>query len=368
MRGTEDGVRSVLETVRPLVLCGGSGTRLWPLSSESLPKQLLPLHGSDTLLQSTVQRVSGGMFDKPLIVSREEYGPAVAVQLAQMEVEPQIILLEPAGRNTAAAIALGVYFELAAQRDSLILALPSDHVVRNSHGFAQAIEMALPAARAGEIVTFGVSPAWAETGYGYIEANPGDDPTRVRKVARFTEKPDQTTAEHYVSSGQHYWNSGMLLFRASAMKEQLLIHAPAVAAACEQALSGSMLEGNFLRLERQAFCSSPAISIDYALLEKSDAVCVVPTDMGWSDIGNWRALWEISDKDDQGNAVAGDVGLLDCTNCLVRNETDSRLAIARVDGLVVILTAAGTLVVPQEFAQETGTMAENAKRSSAKRD
>jgi len=347
----DSDTRSSAEMIRPLLLCGGSGTRLWPLSRETLPKQLLPLHDSETLLQTTACRVSGNLFESPLIVSREEYGPAVAVQLAHSGIEPHVILLEPAGRNTAAAIAVGVYFELAAHRDSIILALPSDHVIRDRAQFENAVLRGLAAARSGAIVTFGVAPAWAETGYGYIEAGPNDDPAMPHRVARFTEKPDLEIAQHYLSSGSHYWNSGMLLFRASAMKEQFLLHAPAIAAACEQALSGSMLDGAFLRLDRQSFCSAPAISIDYAVLEKSSSVCVVPTDMGWSDIGNWRALWELSDKDAAGNAIVGDVELTDCANCLVRNETDSKVVLARLDGMVVVLTVAGTLVIPLEFAQ-----------------
>lgn len=345
-------------TVRPLLLCGGSGTRLWPLSRDTLPKQLLPLHGSETLLQATARRVSGDLFASPLVVSREEFGPAVAVQLAHAEVDPQIILLEPAGRNTAAAIALGVYFELAAQRDSVILALPSDQVIRDRASFEDAVRRGIPSAQRGAIVTFGVRPAWAETGYGYIEVSPSDDPAGAHKVARFTEKPDWKTAKHYLSSGNHYWNSGMLLFRASAMKEQLLLHAPNIAMACEQALSASILDGTFLRLERQSFSSAPAISIDYAILEKSDSVCVIPSEMGWSDIGNWRALWELSDKDGKGNVVTGNVELLDCSNCLIRNETDTKVVLARQNEVVVILTVAGTLVMPLEFAQ-TGIVRKN---------
>jgi mannose-1-phosphate guanylyltransferase/mannose-6-phosphate isomerase len=344
--------------VRPVILCGGSGTRLWPLSSDQAPKQLLALAGTATLLQATVKRVSGEMFEAPVIVTRESFAHAIAEQLAAIGAEADKILLEPAPRNTAPAIAAAAFAELAGHGDSLLLAMPSDHVILDDKAFADAIRSSLPAALSGEIVTFGIPPRWAETGYGYIEVQEHPEGLPLAKVARFTEKPDCETAARYVQDGRHLWNGGIFLFRASTIVRELKEHAPLVAEACEAAVSAAAVEGKFVRLERERFLPSPSISIDYAVLERSSRVSVVEARMDWSDIGSWEALWEAGEKDRDGNVVSGKVVVLDSRDCLIRNETDTPVAVVDSAELIVVVTASGALVVPRSAAQKTKAVQE----------
>ena len=339
--------------VRPVILCGGSGSRLWPLSSDLIPKQLLSLGGTATLLQATVKRISNEMFDAPVIVTRESFAEAIAEQLAAIGAEPSKILVEPAARNTAPAIAAAAFAGLSPDEDPLLLAVPSDHVILDDGAFREAIKSSIPAALAGEIVTFGIPPRWAETGYGYIEVAEDESDAPLSKVSRFTEKPDRETAAAYVRDGRHLWNGGIFLFRASAIVDELRRHAPAVAAACEASVVGGAVEGKFVRLEREQFLASPSISIDYAVLERSSRVSVVEARMDWSDIGSWEAVWEAGDKDQDGNVVSGKAVVLNSRDCLVRNETDAPVAVVDSAELVVVVTAAGTLVVPRSSAQST---------------
>lgn len=337
--------------VRPVILCGGSGTRLWPLSSDAVPKQLLALTGSATLLQATVKRVSNQMFEAPVIVTRESLAEAIAEQLAGTGAEPDKILLEPTARNTAPAIAAAAFAELAADDDPIMLVMPSDHVILNDSGFVEAVRASLSAAEAGEIVTFGIPPRRPETGYGYIEVAEREDGARVSRVTRFTEKPDRATAAAYVQDGRHFWNGGIFLFRASSIVRELREHAPAVAEACEASVSAASMNGTLVRLDREQFLASPSISIDYAVLEKSGRVSVVEAEMGWSDIGSWEALWEGGEKDADGNVVSGNAVVLNSRNCLIRNETDEPVAVVDSADMVVVVTAAGILVVPRSSSQ-----------------
>ena len=301
----------------PVLLSGGSGTRLWPLSRETHPKQFQPLVGEGSLLQATWRRIEGlpGLA-APIVVANEEHRFMVAEQLRQAGVAPSALLLEPVGRNTAPAIAVAALQAMAAGDDPLLLVLPSDHVIRDVPAFHAAVQAAVAAAAQGALVTFGIVPSGPETGYGYIKAAAarGDGP--VRAVERFVEKPDLATAQAYVASGDYVWNSGMFLFRASRFLEELQRFAPAIVAAAQAALAGARRDVDFLRLDRAAFEACPADSIDYAVMEKTDAAAVLPVDVGWSDVGSWSALWEIADQDPGGNAHHGDVIAIDCRNTL----------------------------------------------------
>lgn len=298
----------------PVLLSGGSGTRLWPLSRETHPKQFQPLVGEQSLLQATWQRLAGlEGAAAPIVVANEEHRFMVAEQLRQVGVTPSALLLEPVGRNTAPAIAAAALQAQAGGADPLLLVLPSDHVIRDEAGFRAAVLAAAPAAEAGQLVTFGIVPTGPETGYGYIKTGKG---AGARAVERFVEKPDLATAQAYVASGDYFWNSGMFLFRASRYLDELAAFAPAILAAAKAALAGAKRDVDFLRLDRAAFEACPSDSIDYAVMEKTSHAAVLPIDVGWSDVGSWSALWEIADQDPDGNAHHGDVLAIDCRNTL----------------------------------------------------
>jgi mannose-1-phosphate guanylyltransferase/mannose-6-phosphate isomerase len=351
--------------VRPVILCGGSGTRLWPLSSDEVPKQLLSIAGSDSLLQATVKRASGPLFDAPVIVTRETYAEAIARQLAEIGAGPEAMVLEPGPRNTAPAIGAAAFHELATHGDGTLLVMPSDHLIVDEGAFSNAVKASLSAAASGEIVTFGIPPRHPETGFGYIEAGDARQGDQLRKVVRFTEKPDRATAESYVRDGRHLWNGGIFLFRVSTMVRELRDHAPLVAAACEAAVAGAAHEGRLVRLERARFLASPSISIDYAVLEKSNRVSVVEARMDWSDVGTWEALWEVGPKDPDGNVVSGKAAIRGCRDCLIRNETDAPVAVVDSAGLIVVVTHSGTLVVPRRSAQNAKVVQEALSRRAS---
>ncbi|ODS63006.1 MAG: mannose-1-phosphate guanylyltransferase/mannose-6-phosphate isomerase [Arenimonas sp. SCN 70-307] len=312
-----------MSTLVPVLLSGGSGTRLWPLSREMHPKQFQPLVGEKSLLQATWERLQGlpGMA-APIVVANEEHRFMVAEQLRQLGASASAIVLEPVGRNTAPAIAVAALQAMAGGEDPLLLVLPSDHVIADPAGFRAAVQEARRgAAEEGSLVTFGIVPTAAETGYGYIKAGgdvgPEGPPTGgVRAVERFVEKPDLATAEAYVASGDYFWNSGMFLFRASRYLAELETHAPAILAGAKAALAGAVRDVDFLRLDRAAFEACPSDSIDYAVMEKTTAAAVLPINVGWNDVGSWSALWEIADQDPDGNAHHGDVLALGCRNTL----------------------------------------------------
>lgn len=340
-------------TVRPVILCGGSGSRLWPLSSSVQPKQLLALHSAKTMLQDTVRRVASEEFKAPIVVTAAEHRLGVSEQLHAGDVGAHAIILEPEGRNTAAAIALACFLEASTDPDQLLLVMPSDHVIGDVEAFRSAVRAGVSAALAGAIVMFGITPTRGETGFGYIEAGneiaayPG-----VRHAVGFVEKPDLATALAYVQGGDHFWNGGIFLFRASTMIEELRSHAPDVASACEKAIQNAAADGEFLRPARQEFLRAPAISIDYVVMEKTDRACVVEADMGWSDVGSWQALWEISDKDENANAVTGKVLALETSGSLIRSESEATIATLGVENLVIVATRDAILIVPRHRSQE----------------
>jgi mannose-1-phosphate guanylyltransferase/mannose-6-phosphate isomerase len=336
-----------MTTLQPVLLSGGSGTRLWPLSREAYPKQFLPLAGEDTMLQATWRRVAGIAGAAPIVVANEDHRFLVAEQLRQIGAPTPSILLEPVGRNTAPAIAAAALQAAAGGADPLLLVLPSDHVVRDADAFRAAVLDASAAAEEGALVTFGIVPAGAETGFGYIQAADG---TGLRPVVRFVEKPDAATAQSYLRAGGYFWNSGMFLFRASRYLEELERFRPDVLAATRVAWERARRDGDFIRLDRDAFAACPADSIDYAVMERTDAAQVLPVDIGWSDLGSWSALWEVAERDGHGNATLGDVIAVDSRNSYVHARR--LVALVGVDDLVVVDTDDAVLVARKDRVQQ----------------
>jgi mannose-1-phosphate guanylyltransferase / mannose-6-phosphate isomerase len=331
----------------PVLLSGGSGTRLWPLSREAYPKQFLPLVGDDTMVQATWKRVAPLATGAPIVVANEEHRFLVAEQLRQIGAPVPTILLEPIGRNTAPAIAAAALQAMADGEDPLLLVLPSDHVVRDEVGFRNAVTAAVPAAEAGALVTFGIVPDAPETGFGYIQAEAGSN---LRKVLRFVEKPDAATAQSYLDAGGYYWNSGMFLFRASRLLEELRRFRPDVVQAVQAAFDAAKRDGDFIRLDKEAFAASPSDSIDYAVMEKTDHATVLPVDIGWSDVGSWSALWDVAERDDNGNAHHGDVIAVDSRNSYAYAQR--LVALVGVDDIVVVDTPDAVLVAHKDRVQD----------------
>jgi len=349
----------------PVILCGGSGTRLWPLSRALYPKQLLALTGGRSLLQDTWVRLQAiaGPAGAPLVVCNEAHRFLVAGQLREAGAAATIIL-EPEGRNTAPAATVAA---LAAQRraggDVLLLVLAADHVIRDPAAFAAAVAAARPAAEAGRLVTFGVVPTHPETGYGYIRTDPGAGPAEgaVHRVLEFVEKPDYETARRYVDSGAYLWNSGMFLFSASAWLRELAAHAPDIAAAAVAALDAAVTGPEFTMLTQDSFGRCRKESIDYAVMERTAAAAVVALAAGWSDVGSFASLLDVAPKDPAGNALVGDVVAVDCANSYVRAE--SRLvAVAGLEGCVVVETPDAVLVVPRDRAQDVKKIVDELER------
>ncbi|MBZ0087390.1 MAG: mannose-1-phosphate guanylyltransferase/mannose-6-phosphate isomerase [Thermomonas sp.] len=333
--------------LQPVLLSGGSGTRLWPLSREAYPKQFLPLAGEETMLQATWQRVAAIADVAPIVVAGEEHRFLVAEQLRQIGAPVPAILLEPLGRNTAPAIAAAALQAMAGGEDPLMLVLPSDHVVRDPAAFREAVRVASPAAEAGALVTFGIVPTAPETGFGYIQAASGEG---VRKVLRFVEKPDAATAQGYLASGDFFWNSGMFLLRASRFLEELQRFRPAIAAAVRAAHATAARDGDFIRLDKTAFADCPSDSIDYAVMEHTDAAMVLPVDFGWNDVGSWSSLWDVSAQDACGNACRGEVIAVDSRNSYAW--TQRMVALVGVDDIVVVETADAVLVARKDRVQQ----------------
>ncbi|MGY0560869.1 mannose-1-phosphate guanylyltransferase/mannose-6-phosphate isomerase [Luteimonas sp. A277] len=344
-----------MSNLQVVLLSGGSGTRLWPLSREAYPKQFLALAGEATMLQETWLRVAPLAEGAPIVVANEEHRFLAAEQLRLVGVEGAAILLEPVGRNTAPAIAAAALQAVAGGEDPLLLVLPSDHVVRDPAAFQAAVRAAMPAADAGALVTFGIVPEAPETGFGYIQAGAGQAAGQaaaggVRDVLRFVEKPDAGTARAYLEEGGYYWNSGMFLFRASRYLEELQKFQPAMVTAVRKAFEGAARDGDFVRLDKDAFAASPADSIDYAVMEKTGDAKVLPVDIGWNDVGSWSALWEVSKQDADGNAHHGDVIAVDSRNSYAWSRR--LVAMVGVDDLVVVETDDAVLVAHKDRVQQ----------------
>jgi mannose-1-phosphate guanylyltransferase/mannose-6-phosphate isomerase len=339
----------------PVILSGGAGTRLWPLSRELYPKQLLPLTGSRTMLQQTLLRLDGLATTAPVIVCNEAHRFLVAEQLRQLRIEPRATILEPFGRNTAPAIALAAHAALkghAAQANALdpvLLVLPADHVIRDIPAFHAAVRTALAAADAGQLATFGVVPTAAETGYGYIQR--GAPSGAAFRIARFVEKPNHERAHEFVASGDYYWNSGMFVFRARRYLQELERFAPEMARVCEAAFRAAKSDLDFTRIDATLFEACPADSIDYAVMEKTADAVVVPLAAGWSDVGSWASLHAASDADARGNVTKGDVISEDTEGSYLYSESRLVAAVGLRDQ-VVVETKDAVLVAAKDRVQE----------------
>jgi mannose-1-phosphate guanylyltransferase/mannose-6-phosphate isomerase len=362
----------------PVVLSGGSGTRLWPVSREKHPKQLQPLLGEASLLQDTLQRLEGLPLGAPIVVSNQEYRFITAEQLRLLGLANWTLLLEPVGRNTAPALTAAALYATRDGADPVLLTTPADHHVRDAGAFRAAVLRGLPEAEAGAVVTFGILPDRPETGYGYIETKvmqsgvPGDGASDTARGApmdllAFREKPDAVTAQAYVAGGRHFWNSGIFMLRASVWIKAIGHFAPEILAACRQAVAAAEADGDFVRLDATAFAASPADSIDYAVMEKLPAAAdlailgrVVPLDVGWSDVGAWDALWQAIERDGDDNAVKGDVWLEDSHGNLIIAE-HGLVACIGCEDMVVVETADAVLIAPKARTQEVKTIVSRLK-------
>ncbi|MEG6027165.1 mannose-1-phosphate guanylyltransferase/mannose-6-phosphate isomerase, partial [Enterobacter hormaechei] len=349
----------------PVIMAGGTGSRLWPLSRVLYPKQFLRLKGDLTMLQTTVNRLHDLACNDPIIICNEQHRFIVAEQLRQLNKRTENIILEPAGRNTAPAIALAA---LAAKRsspdcDPLMLVLAADHVIQHEDAFHNAVIGAIPYAKSGKLVTFGIVPDMPETGYGYIrrgEALLGADEIKAFAVRTFVEKPNIETANDYVSSGEYYWNSGMFLFRAGRYLEELGKYRPDILSACEKAMAVVDPDLDFIRVDEEAFLACPEESIDYAVMERTADAVVVPMDAGWSDVGSWSSLWDVSDKTREGNVCSGDVIALNSGNNLILSDT-SLIATVGVHNLVIVQTKDAVLIADRNAVQDVKKVVEQIK-------
>jgi len=349
----------------PVVMAGGSGTRLWPLSRGLFPKQFLTLQGQFTMLQNTILRIDELDCGIPLVISNEAHRFVVAEQLRQLNKLAGNIILEPVGRNTAPAIALAALQALSqaeATDNPLLLVLAADHVIQDEAAFCKSVQAALPLAQQGKLVTFGIVPTAPETGYGYIRRGAGIAETAGYLVAQFVEKPDLTTATHYLESGEFYWNSGMFLFSAKRYLAELEKFRPDILTACQQAMNVSSHDLDFVRVDPQIFATCPDDSIDYAVMEKTTDAVMVPMNAGWSDVGSWSSLWEISDKTLEGNVTHGDVIQVNSRNNYVFAES-SLVTTVGVDDLVIVQTKDALLVSKRDQVQQVKQVVEQIKAS-----
>ncbi len=347
--------------ILPVILSGGAGTRLWPLSRELYPKQLLPLASDKTMLQETVDRLDGIQnIEAPLIVCNDAHRFMVAEQIRQIDKEPHAIILEPCGRNTAPAVAIAAFYAQKLGTDPILLVLPADHLIQDVSQFHQAVELGVAQAEQGALVTFGIVPSKPETGYGYIRA----DQTVERPaypVAEFVEKPNLNVAKQYLASGDYYWNSGMFMFQSSRYLEELERYQPEMLTACHDAFTSMVGDLDFQRLDEMVFAVCPADSIDYAVMEKTDQAVVIPLSAGWNDIGAWSALWDVHPHDAEGNVVIGDV-LTEATNNCYLHASNRLIATVGIDDLVVVESADAILVAKRDQVQNVKAIVEQLKQ------
>lgn len=350
----------------PVILSGGSGTRLWPLSRSSYPKQFLPITEEKTLFQLTLERISNlnqslANFQNPIIVTNENHRFIVAEQLRLQKTSAQI-LLEPVARNTAPAIAAAAELALSHGEDPVLLILAADHVIEEQEAFNQAVAVGLSAAESGKLVTFGIVPTAPETGYGYIKAQQKVEQSELKSypVAEFIEKPNRATAEQYVADGSYLWNSGMFMFKASTYLQELEKFNPAITKNAKNAIQSCKNDLDFIRLDKESFEQCPEDSIDYAVMEKTEHAVVVPLNANWNDVGAWNSVWEVSQKDENGNSLRGDVITQDTYNSLIHAKT-RLVSTLGVENIIVIETADAVLVADQSKVQDIKKIVEKLK-------
>ncbi|AWK90169.1 mannose-1-phosphate guanylyltransferase/mannose-6-phosphate isomerase [Azospirillum thermophilum] len=350
--------------IHPVVLSGGAGVRLWPMSREKYPKQFLSLCSERSMLQDTVGRVANpALFATPMVVCNQEHRFVIAEQMRQIGLAATRIVLEPVGRNTAAATAVAALIVAEQDPDGLMLILPADHAIQDQDAFLQAIATAAAAAGTGQLTTFGIVPTAPETGYGYIrrgDALPGQD--GAYRVAAFVEKPAREMAERYIAEKNFFWNSGMFLLPVRRYLAELERWEPAVLEAARAALAKGRSDLDFFRLDEEAFAAAPSTSIDYAVMERTDSAAVVPCSIGWTDVGAWSALWDIGDKDEGGNVCQGDAVAWDSTGCYIRSEDGALIALLGMTDTVVVGTEDAILVAAKDRAQDIKPLVEHLKK------
>lgn len=345
--------------MKPVILAGGTGSRLWPKSRAALPKQFLALTSDKTMIQETVQRLNGLDALPPSIICNEEHRFLVAEQMRQINIDNSDILLEPVGRNTAPAIALAALHATANGEDPTLLVLAADHLIQDSATFQQQIKQAQILAEQGKLVTFGIVPTQPHTGYGYIKA--GAAMGNGFEVSQFVEKPDMDTATQYVNSGEYFWNSGMFMFKASVFLKALETHAPEMFAVCTKAITQTERDLDFIRISEDIFATCPSDSIDYAVMEKTADAAMVTLDAGWSDVGSWSSLWETGNKDDNGNVTIGDT-LLESTNNSYVNAEDCLVSVIGLDDVVVVQTKDAVMVANKKNSEQIKTVVSHLKK------
>lgn len=336
-----------MSNIFPVILSGGSGTRLWPLSRKHYPKQLLKLAGEHTMLQETALRVK--TFGQPIVVCNDDHRFMVAEQLQSIDISPTATILEPVARNTAPAIALAAFCALQQAEDAVLIVLAADHVIKHEGVFHAALDKAISAAEQGDLVTFGVVPTKPETGYGYIQAT--IDENGLGPVQGFVEKPSAEKAQQYMDSGEHFWNSGMFVFKAETFLQELKRYNQTIYTQAELAFKNSVQDLDFIRVDKTAFSACPADSIDYAVMEHTDKAVVVSLNAGWSDVGSFSSLWDVLNKDENNNVHAGDVHTIDTHNCLIQSENQF-IATIGIDDLIVIGTKDSILVAKKDRVQD----------------
>lgn len=345
----------------PVIMCGGVGSRLWPVSRVAYPKQFLPLVTSQSMLRETLARVTGDAGSQaPILLANEEHRFLVASQMQEAGIANSRIILEPQGRNTAPAIALAALSVAAKDPTGIMVVLAADHVIANTDAFRDVIARGSEAAEQGYLVAFGIQPTEPNTGYGYIKSGSSEVAPGVFQIDRFVEKPDLATAKTFLADGSYRWNSGMFVFRADRYLEELQANAPDIFDACKAAMAGATVDLDFIRPESEAFLGCRSDSIDYAVMEKSQRAAVAPCDLGWSDIGSWSQLWEVAEKDANGNAMVGDAITVDVRNSYLRSE-DKLVAVVGMDDVIVVSTPDVVLVAPRDRAQDVKKLVDEVK-------